>query len=435
MKKSEIVTNLLNELKKEKISYCIFKSIERLNQDLSGKGEDIDILIDKKSIAKQKEIFAKFNFKKRISPKDSEGVDMWIGYDIKLKKEILLHTHNLLKIGTVKKRFGRAKFREYRWAVEQKIIKRAILKNGVYIINPADELVLILIRACLKKKIKKADLERFNEMKKKVKYKDIILVNYFKSYLITEDILLKDNIKDIVKDKKVGKVIKKILKKDTRNFNFGLLKSEINYWVDGIKIKFFNYPKNRIRKKGFIVALQGIDGCGKTTQLKKFNNSYFKNTGVKLIYGGNKDYYFNFLNKSFSNTYLNYFFEVFRILDRRLRVIKALIYKQKGYLVIFDRYDYDYLANLETLRLNGKKISIIRKILFGWVAKKPDVVVFLDISPKEAYIRKQDYEFEKVKIGIKAYRNIFSKRSVLKINALNSSEAIHKSITDKILKL
>ena len=68
--------------------------------------------------------------------------------------------------------------------------------------------------------------------------------------------------------------------------------------------------------------------------------------------------------------------------------------------------------------------------------KKPELTIFLDVSPEVAYSRKQDYSFEKMLEVNKDYKDYMYKVDGVKIvNADQSQERIYSEIINFILDL
>lgn len=68
-------------------------------------------------------------------------------------------------------------------------------------------------------------------------------------------------------------------------------------------------------------------------------------------------------------------------------------------LVIFDRYTYDELANLN---LNRRLLRAYARLLV-WITPKPDISFVLDADPEAARARKPEYPIEFLKFNREAY--------------------------------
>lgn len=83
---------------------------------------------------------------------------------------------------------------------------------------------------------------------------------------------------------------------------------------------------------------------------------------------------------------------------------------------------------------DSKFKSFFKRIFMSRLGYTPHVTVFLDIDAEDAFKRKQDYELEKVRIQIDAYREIFKDRKEVKfIDATKSIDEINKEIMRLII--
>ncbi len=113
---------------------------------------------------------------------------------------------------------------------------------------------------------------------------------------------------------------------------------------------------------------------------------------------------------------------------------------QLGNIVLADRYIYDdEIGRVQNKEKSNKKPLIKRiyqKILGVKMWKKPELTIFLDVSPEVAYSRKQDYSFEKMLEVNKDYKDYMYKVDGVKIvNADQNQEKIYSEIIKFILGL
>jgi thymidylate kinase len=104
---------------------------------------------------------------------------------------------------------------------------------------------------------------------------------------------------------------------------------------------------------------------------------------------------------------------------------RAYIEKLRGRVLIMDRYFYDRMADIA----DGQRWRYLR--WFAGVAPTPDVAVLVEVSPEEAFLRKQEYSVASMTSRRAIYKEIFSwlPHSVILANddldvALNSLEQI-----------
>ncbi|MFW5846556.1 MAG: dTMP kinase [Nanoarchaeota archaeon] len=190
-------------------------------------------------------------------------------------------------------------------------------------------------------------------------------------------------------------------------------------------------------KKGLFIAFEGIDGCGKGTQIKKlleYINNISKYNPLLLTREPYSDTDIRTILKSEDNPYSQKekLTELF-IYDRR-KHLKNLIKPnlKKGVHVISDRYSLSTLAyqNAQGMPLN-ELLRMHKGILI------PDIIFLIDISGQEAvermqkdFSRVEEQKFEKSAEFLEKLRKNYLKLSDLKnhnivlINGMNKPEQI-----------
>lgn len=206
------------------------------------------------------------------------------------------------------------------------------------------------------------------------------------------------------------------------------------------------------RRKGLMIVLLGLDGSGKTTVKESLEESlniifpdircfYFRpgflpfpgvllglreniQTGVNPNPHGHK-------RENPLRSVVRFFYYLFDfIIGYRIK-LRPLI--KRGYLVIFDRYYFDYLVDL--FRYNMSIPPWLPKIFLPTIPH-PDLTIYLYASPETLYKRKQEisvdeihrqiYEFDKLIRIVPGVFTISSEQPVGKIT---------KQITDIILEM
>lgn len=204
-------------------------------------------------------------------------------------------------------------------------------------------------------------------------------------------------------------------------------------------------PPYKIRDKGFLVAFVGVDGAGKSSTVEYVQKlDFFKFTGIKRIYFGSNEYWIPGLmfmfQKEFNNKYIRLLLSSLVSIDKQLRIIKALYYIYMGNIVLADRYYYDNEIGKEMNKNKPMKKSFLRTIyraLFEVrMLRKPELTIFLDVSPEAAYKRKQDYSYEQMLEVNKAYKeHMYKVKGIKIINADKSQSEIYKEVVSAILQL
>ena len=146
-------------------------------------------------------------------------------------------------------------------------------------------------------------------------------------------------------------------------------------------------------KRGKFITFEGCDGCGKSTQLKLFNE-YLTREGVAHIFtrepGGGKiseairEILLNGKNSEMTDECEALLYAAARAQHLSDRVEPALA---EGKLVICDRYVDSSFAYQAYARGLGREF--IGKInAFALEKYLPDVTIFIDLTPEAAFLRK-----------------------------------------------
>ena len=200
--------------------------------------------------------------------------------------------------------------------------------------------------------------------------------------------------------------------------------------------------------KGLFISFEGIDGCGKSTQVKLlFDKLLSKNDKVELVRepGGIKiseEIRKILLNPS--NLSMNHQAEALLMIASRAQLtfetIKPLL--KKGITVLADRFSDSTLA----YQGGGRKldINILKKINnFATQNLVPDLTFLIDISPEDAMKRVSISSPDRIEsAGVdfqnevrKTYLNLAKESSnrFIVLDGYKSVISIHSYIWDKIL--
>ncbi|MEM3408476.1 MAG: dTMP kinase [Candidatus Micrarchaeia archaeon] len=204
-----------------------------------------------------------------------------------------------------------------------------------------------------------------------------------------------------------------------------------------------------VGKKGKFIVLEGIDGCGKSTQIENIANYLFSKDKSNHIlitreptmissYGKKvRD-----LLKKQKNTQKNAaLFTKLYVKDRKFHINKMVLPAMKeGCIVISDRYKYSTFAYQI---LQGDKLENLMKLHKGLVV--PDLIIILDISEEESIKRisnqKEKELFEKKEFLRKVRENylkmkeIFPNENIVVIDGEKSKDEVFESIKKEIDKL
>jgi thymidylate kinase len=270
------------------------------------------------------------------------------------------------------------------------------------------------------KKLMKGDINKLNyQYLKKNKYKLIANIN-FKNH--------------------VKKTILNVLKSNNHIF----FKSKISQLRNMIKrkkkIRFIFEIKRilfRIKyKTGYHVAFLGVDGSGKTTQIKKLNYSNYSN-----LFRNKKNYHLYNLknyklnkkvqpyNKSYGYVlsflkiiYLFLFFSKFYFINLFLMKIKST-------LVISDRTHHDVMIDPKRYGIYHNYFFLIK--LFS-IFPEPDILFYLNVKPNIILRRSKELSKGILKNNLTKYKIFLKKKKTIFINANYNPKEISRKI-NKIL--
>lgn len=149
-----------------------------------------------------------------------------------------------------------------------------------------------------------------------------------------------------------------------------------------------------MKRNGKFITFEGCDGCGKSTQLSLLID-YLKENGVPHIFtrepgGGKISEAIRGILLSGKNTEMSDECEALLYAAARAQHIKDRVEPalQEGKLVVCDRYVDSSFAYQAYAR--GLGMEFVEKInAFALEEFLPDVTVFFDLSPKEAFARKK----------------------------------------------
>ncbi len=200
-------------------------------------------------------------------------------------------------------------------------------------------------------------------------------------------------------------------------------------------------------KKGIFITLEGIDACGKSTQIELLKKTYPEFVYVREPGGtilGEKIR--NLILKDKDITMCGKA-ELMLFMASRVELYEKVIkpHLEKGDIVIADRY-YDstlaYQGSARGVMEMDDILSLNRQMLEGL---KPDLTIYLKISPKLAQCRRDADEADKMEMeGLsfqekvaQGYDYIASKEPerFLVLDAREPIDVVHKNIAKAILKL
>ena len=372
----QVIKDLLNQLKTAKIQYCHWKSNAHLIRSVNGQ-TDLDLLIHLKNGKKFNSILSDLSFKRMISQPERRypGMEDYLGFDCENGKLCHLHVHYKLIL-------GQKYIKNHHLPIENIVLSDLRILDSVYIPSAEMELLLLVIRSCMKLSIKNI-LQYFLQNRKSLFPKNILnefrfLLNDYKQDRF-RNVLLKSGLP--LSESRLLAFIEKLNNETLTIANILLLRfhifkslrsfryqSYVKSYKKAFKImlhmlpvinKIWPVPRKKLNGRGRSFSLVGADGSGKTTLVKDLTKWLSWKMQVRTLYFGipktlslkmvNKLISFlRFparigLKKAFAPVVnLGHYVSARRwiwVAGKRLRIYrKASAWTKKGIIVITDRY-------------------------------------------------------------------------------------------------
>lgn len=436
----EIVRELLQTLNDQEIRYCCWKGSSHLNNSLNGKS-DLDILVSKRFFREINIILYQCGFKRYASTSafNQVAVENFLGIDCKTGSFAHIHLYYELRIGSL---FNA----EYHLPVEEEILEHTIRhENGMNVLDPNLELILLIIRYALKKS-KKLNNDFYFLLPRttpdKLYYQAKVLFGlcfadlipvFIEAFKFGKNRLLINNtkrIKAVLKSYKTAYTCINMLCYLSRYLRAGICHIALKY--AGLP-----WPVRRIRPAGgFIIAFVGVDGSGKSTLVKEVGKWLKWKLDVYPIYFGSGDgksslfmyplrKIFKYLKKTgikeklkdsgsdrnlFSKKWIaaRTLWALTLSLDKKRKFRRLWLAKCRGMLVICDRYPQHQIYGINDGPLLTDWILAkkpLKKAAANWEKSVysladiyyPDLVLKLNPPPETAHARKPEASLDSIK--------------------------------------
>jgi thymidylate kinase len=456
------VKKMFDAFEEHQIIYCHWKSNEHIEAALYG-DTDLDVLFSPCQRGELENVLCKCGLKRfRAMPlMQYNAIEDFIGFDVDACKIWHLHLHYRMTLGEPHlKGYTITPFTDY-------ILNNRIKTDaGVYTSSPEVEYILLLIRMCLKlrlrdwfRKVGKDDVKELNWLKErseeeaferhvKALFRDNNSVQKIKA-LYGVPITAKKQLRPLRKE------LLRVLKPFT---GYGLfvsrcqrLRREFFWLIGGIGRRLSLNPTRAYRRVspsgGCVVAFLGCDGAGKSTTIEYLHREYKKKIDVKTIYMGSGDGSSSLLrlpmkfvacklggrglgqaveNEYHSKKYVSLKARVYSlakivwaitlIQEKKEKLRQMTKARNNGMLVLVDRYPQVSTHGYSDGPLLTKYLHS-RNTLCKWLAKKeysvyeraaynaPDLIVKLSVPTEVALRRKPEMtidEIEKKKRAVMA---------------------------------
>jgi len=193
-----------------------------------------------------------------------------------------------------------------------------------------------------------------------------------------------------------------------------------------------------LSKKGAFICIEGIDGCGKTTQAKLLAKKLGKTHSAVYTAEPSRGKIGTYIRKSYlygekrlSSVLEALLFAADRIEHVETEVLPAL---NEGRLVISDRYVYSSLAYQGAA---GLSLEWIKKV--NEHALQPDLAVFIDVNPETVMSRLKPKKsiMENLETQQKVreiYLKFVEKGSLTRINGDKPQNEVAKEVYEVVTK-
>ncbi len=361
----DIYKELFAELKKQSLSYAVFKGISHLQEDLTSERGDIDLWMSPENADNIIACALSVGFHRVKWSSPNTPAFMFVGWDMPTGKYVMLHLH--IQPVAYKKR---------------SLLPLYFIYDSLPAPKPGKDVPV------------RADMSWIRQFEKN----KASLTRKSTPQLLTSVLTRSKDISEL-------------------GFRFSL-KETLRLYAIYIRRFVFMRGRFRIISRGLIVTFTGIDGSGKSTVIHDLSQSKFlkRTQGVKVMYFGNRNFWIPGLEgavrryKGKKSSVIGLLVMGLSLLDRKLRVIPALIAKYRGQMVLCDRYFYDQNLDESTGKLvRNKFLNRLLTAFIAWVPARPNISFYLKLSPKAAYDRKHERDIQRLEADVDAYDKVFSR--------------------------
>lgn len=302
--KLALIESLLELFHREQVLYCHWKSTEHLGASLSG-DTDLDILFNSRE--ELEPVLQQLGFKKfqPVWQKQYSHIDDYIGLDLESGKLVHLHAHFRLTL-------GEAYLKSYQLPFEEAILysRSFDAQLGIYCIQPEWEQFLLFVREALKIRTRNR-ISSFLWNKNAVSQNSVREWSWLR-HRCNESILKKIIMQVFPKHPEVYEIVSgnldrrqlirlsTILKTLWRKYrSYPALQARLLRWYRELSLKtnrkwqeWLGRPALSRRtnpKGGFVVAVIGADGSGKSTVTRSLEKTFHTKLDLFRIYFGRGD--------------------------------------------------------------------------------------------------------------------------------------------------
>jgi len=383
--------NFFKNLQNENIRYSVLRNYEGLPNSLNG--SDLDILVSKNDVSKFYDLL-------------NQTLELNNGKIIVQYGKL---TPRVCIAGVIENNYYGVQFDVHEGILPYKVfdmfpvefvLDRSKLHNGILVANDDDADILSFLKEILNNQTckEKYFLAAKKSWQKDNIYKIELKKMYTKEFIKQFDLVM-NNTYDEVKIKELSILGSKYLTNGI-NKKVKILKSKLERMY-----RFFKTP-------GFIVAVMGTDGAGKTTIIDKIteplkeavhNALFYEHMRPNLIpniaqlFGKKKqegpvvDPHSSKPSGIFGSLVRLFYYSFDYIFGYLLKIYPMTV--KKSSIWIFDRYYYDYMIDPKRARINLPQWTINT---MGYFIPKPDLVLCFGADPKVIFDRKPELLLEEI---------------------------------------
>jgi hypothetical protein len=300
------LAEVLDAFHLQRIAYCYWKSSRRLPAVLAGEG-DIDLLVARGDLHCAQAVLVDRDFKlfPSVADRDHPAALSFLGYDERSGRLIHIHLHSQLIV-------GERLLRNYRIPWEEVFLSRAVFHPTlpIRILEPTSEAVLLVVRACLELRrldpmtlwIWQATTGKFAlDRAELVARIDRAALRAHAAELSTDELaeLIADAFYDEQSLEGQARLRRRVRKHCSGYRSYNAVEARVRsawrslQWVAGaLNKRVLHMPRPWNRRTpggGWLVAIVGVDGSGKSTSVATMRAWLGAKVDVMPLYFGTGD--------------------------------------------------------------------------------------------------------------------------------------------------
>lgn len=451
-------TKLLGRLTDEGIRYCHWKSNSHLEAGLAG-ATDLDLLFDARQEVAVHRVLSNSGFKRfPVHPaRFHTGMEDFFGVDETSGALLHLHVHYTIVV-------GQRHLKDFRVPWEDEILATRVLDpdHGVFIADPATEMLLLVVRSAMKIRFR----DRVTGFGRSIEPPDGLRSEYewlslqvgTGEILDRSRMLLGDELTGLVRENLdtglSGRSLLRLRRRLRRHLRFGrshgamrsqVVRSarEVRWLLGKVNRRYVHAPIATSRSGsggGLVIALVGSDGSGKSTLVRELSRWLGSKLDVLTLYFGSGDgpassvrlplVWIRRLRQRFrrpaapaddrgngskvapGGTQLTAWRIVWSLAlarEKRQKLKKATRARGRGFIVLCDRYPQAEVGGMNDgpmLHEWSTSASRLKRFLAAWEARPyqtaeqlgPDLVLRLLVTPEVALERKAHESLGKLEL-------------------------------------